>query len=215
MLGWAFLNTDTGVMVPARCGRNGCAYCLRSNAKRRAAAIAYAAPERALLLTQVGDDWQQVRDRMKKLRYRVAQEVGAFHWVWHVEPNPAGTGHHVHAWQHGSFVPQARLSALAGRSGMGEFARINRIRSQQGAAQYGLKGLGYGLKATAGTDEQGLTYLIENGSRLTHQSRSFFRSAQGEKLPVRVAEKLALASEGSGSWVLVREESAQRETCPA
>src|SRR5579883_526421 len=64
MAGWAFLNALTGETVPARCGRNRCAYCLRVNARRRARAIAWAGPERAILLTLVGDDWQTVRPRM-------------------------------------------------------------------------------------------------------------------------------------------------------
>lgn len=196
------VNTVTGEVAPWRCKRNSCTYCLRLNAKRRSAAIGLATPERAILLTQVGENWTTVRDRMKKLRHDLAQEVDAFEWVWHLEPNPKGTGHHVHAWQHGSFVPQPLLSRLAERRGMGTFARINRVRSTAGASRYGLKGLGYGLKGVQ-ADDAGSTYLRENGGRLTHQSRGFFRSPDGARLPVRVAEKVALGmtKAGEGSWV--------------
>jgi hypothetical protein len=202
MVGWVFLNFDTGQVVPARCGRTSCAYCLRKNAGRRARAIALAKPQRAILLTQVGEDWQTVRNRMKVLRSRIAAEVKVCEWCWHVEPFPSGVGHHVHAWQHGSFIPQDRLSRLAASVGMGSFARINVIRSARGASLYGLKGLTYGLKGLEAADE-GATYLAENGRRLTHQSRGYFRSGSGAKLAVRAAERLAMPGSGGGTWRLV------------
>jgi hypothetical protein len=222
MLGRSFVNLDTGQIVPARCVRLRCSYCLRVNARRRAMAIAAARPERAILLTQVGNDWQTCRDRIKQCRYWLAQEVGPFEWVTHVEPNPAGTGHHVHAWQHSgnprvgmghgvngagsderrtAFIPQALLSSVARRCGMGGFARINKLRSAKGAGTYGLKGISYGLKGVE-ADDEGLTYLVDNGWRLTHQSRGFFRDGN---VPVGVkdAERLAMPSAVAGRWVLM------------
>jgi hypothetical protein len=207
LTGWLIVSESTGQMFPVRCGRNRCAYCLRVNARKRALAIAYARPERAILLTQVGEDWQSIRDRMKVLRHRLSKSCGAFEWVWHVEPNPKETGHHVHAWQRGSYVPQALLSSAAASVGMGDFARINRIRSTRRAAGYGLKGLDYGLKG-AEADDQGVGYLVDNGWRLTHQSRSYFVSVTGEKMGVKATEKLAAADSGrirdEGPWVLMR-----------
>jgi hypothetical protein len=167
-----------------------------------------------MLLTLVGDNFGQIRERMKVLRYRLAQEVEDVRWLWHVEPNPQGTGHHVHAWQRGSYVPQRLLSARARSVGMGSFATVNKIRSAAGASQYGLKGLGYGLKGVE-QDDEGLTYLRENGHRLTHQSRGFFQSADGATMGVKAAEKAATGSEGSGSWVLVRQGSDGLMTGPA
>jgi len=199
---FVMVNTVTGAVVPMRCARNACTYCLQVNARRRARAIALAVPERAILLTQVGSDFATVRPRMKLLRHRIAAEVGSVEWAWHVEPNPLGTGSHVHAWQHGAYVPQRLLSEAAHREGMGSFARINRVRSTAGASRYGLKGLGYGLKGVQ-ADDAGAAYLRENGARLTHQSRGYFRAPGGQRVPVRVAERLA-SSTGQrevGSWV--------------
>ena len=204
MRGLAFLHLDTGQIVPARCSRLRCSYCIRVNARRRALAITVSAPQRAILLTQVGNDWQTVRDRVKKLRYDLAAEVGPFQWVWHVEPNPKGTGHHVHAWQHGAYLPQRLLADRSAGVGMGGFARVNKIRTAVGAAAYGLKGLSYGLKGAAAEDE-GLGYLVDNGWRLTHQSRRFFRVGD-EPVPVKDAERFAVGSSegGDGRWVLIR-----------
>ncbi len=214
MRGWSFLNLETGQVTAARCGRNGCTYCLRANARRRAKAIAWAGPERAILLTLVGDNHAQIRERMKVLRYRLAREVGDIQWVYHVEPNPKGTGHHVHAWEKNGYIDQSLLSDKAQSVGMGEVARINKVRSVVGASSYGLKGLSYGLKGIEAADE-GATYLSENGYRLTHQSRGYFVSEDGARIGVRAAEKAATGAEGAGSWVLVRQGLDGRMTGPA
>lgn len=197
-------NVDTGEVMPARCKSNKCGYCLRLNGLRRSAAIAYSRPERAVLLTQVGEDWQSIRRGMNRLlEYlrREGLEVGD--WCWHVEPNPQGTGHHVHAWQHGpSKIPQRVLSECADRAGLGSVAFINRVRSEMGAGQYGLKGIiaaGYGLK---GIDEEASVYLSENGGRLSHATRGFFRDSSDAPIPVRHAERLAFG-EGTGTWRLL------------
>lgn len=197
-------NVETGEVQPARCKSNRCAYCLRLNALRRAAAIAYAQPERAVLLTLVGEDFPTIRRRMNRMReYLTRAGVDVGEWCWHVEPNPAGNGHHVHAWQHGPVkIPQALLSECAARAGMGGVVFINRVRSEMGSGQYGLKGViaaGYGLK---GVEDQASVYLSENGGRLSHATRGFFRDAEGAPIPVRVAERRAYG-EGSGTWRLL------------
>jgi hypothetical protein len=198
------ISESTGAAYPLRCRRLSCPVCCLINARRRSLAIAYARPERALLLTKVGDDWQTGRERLKRFRYDVAKSTGKpFEWLWHIEPNPEGTGHHAHAWQHGSFVDQAEVSRLAVKNGMGEVAMINRIRSAVGASQYGLKGLGYGLKSIE--QESAAEYLRANGRRLTHQSRGYFRSETGESIGARASEELALGASRTrdpGPWTV-------------
>lgn len=207
MQDWCMVSQSTGAVVPARCGRLGCWYCCRVNAKKRALAIAYARPEREVTLTLVGDSWIQIRDRMNNLRYRVRREVGDFEWVWHVERNPRETGQHVHGWQHGNYVPQKFLSETARTLGMGSVVHVSKLRSVGAASRYGLKGLTYGLKGVL-AEQEASEYLGINGARLTHQSRSFFRSGEGGKLPVREAERLAAAAANEkgdqGPWVLMR-----------
>jgi hypothetical protein len=207
-------NLDTGETFPARCSANSCAWCLPLNARERGWAIAYAAPERAILLTQVGDDWQTVRARMKRFRYQAVRQLGQLEWVWHVEPNPRGTGHHVHAWQHGDFLQQRELSKLARREGMGEVVRISRVRSFVGNGAklaYGMKlaGLDYGMKDAYELGEQAARYLEVNGTRLHHQSRNYWRHPDGERIAgAKLAVKAARAARGrtdGGDWVLERE----------
>lgn len=220
----AYLNLATGQIVPARCGRNSCPYCLVKNADRRAAAIALAKPERAILLTQVGASWDEIRRNVNRLReYLTREGTPPGEWCYQVEPNPQGTGHHVHAWQHGKYLDQAKLSRASVRAGLGEVCYINRIRSQVGASKYGLKGvkaMGYGLKGAKASGvsadpgfpsqhghAEGTDYLTLNGRRLTHSSRGFFRSVAGASLGVREAEFQGLRAlygdRDAGKWVPV------------
>jgi hypothetical protein len=132
---------------------------------RRGFALAVVRPERFVTLTQVGEEWQTIRPRMKCFCYDVVQEVGACEWVWVVEQNSAGTGHHVHAWQRGDFIPQAKLAELASSNGMGVVFDI--CRWKEGGEAYGFKGVGYGLKGTAAADA-GAAFLVANGVWLTY-----------------------------------------------
>lgn len=205
---FAFVSLSSGNVVPARCGRLACPGCCLLNARTRALAISFARPQRAVLLTDVGTEFAQIRARVNRLRYDVTKELGKrFEMVYSIEPNPSGDGkHHLHGWQHGDFVPQARLSEMAARRGMGEFARISAVRSAVGAGRYGLKGLGYGLKGASEIGAAQREYLELNGKRLTHQTRGFFRDPDGASIPTREAESQARAAAGAkdpGPWQLI------------
>jgi hypothetical protein len=175
------VSSPSGQVRPVPCSRLRCPPCLHTSAWKRSLAIAYARPERFLTLTQVGNDWQTIRQRIKSFRHQVTKEVGALEWVWNVEPNPRGTGHHVQAWQHGDFLDQAELSRLARYFGMGERVWIERWRS--GGEAYALKEA-YAVKEV----RQAERFLDINGARLTHQSRGFFGG------PVREVEQAAVRS---------------------
>jgi hypothetical protein len=206
-LDFDMLNTGTGQIAPASCRANSCGHCGPNNARRVGGAITLAGPQRWGMLTQVGEDWQTIRPRMKRLRYSL-QKCGIEHaWCWHVEPNPAGTGHHVHYFQRGAFVPQSLLSELADREGMGRVATVQRWRPTQAATTYGVKlaGVRYGLKLAEESDTMS-GYLAANGGRLVHASRGFWRNREGEHVGQREAMKSwAQKPEESGEeWVLIR-----------
>lgn len=173
---------ETGEVRPVPCRRLACPVCLRKAAWRRSLAIKYSRPERYLTFTLAGDDWQTARGRVKRLRYDLVQELGEVEWVWNVERNPKGTGHHVQAWQRGDFLPQARLSEMAQRRGFGMRAWIERWTP--GGESYALK------EAYAVKDATGAEYFLGmNGGRLTHQTRGYFGA------PVRDAERAAVRAE--------------------
>jgi hypothetical protein len=218
-LGYVMLDYASGTYRPARCQRLACPYCVRSEAMIRAAAIWLAKPRRAIRVSLVADPgdpdpWPTVRYRMNKLREHYGRLVGDLgEWCYSVEPNPRGTGYHAHAWQHGPGKVDAQaLDECAARAGAG-FCKVETVHHAGQASQYGLKALrgsGYALK---GTDDDADTFLRVNGGRLTHQSRGFFRSEAGVRLPVRRAEELALSAlfgeREPGRWALVSEDAAR------
>lgn len=208
--GYVWANLETGEVRPARCGRNGCLWCGPINAVILAGAIDVAGPQRLLTLTKVGDSWAEVRPRMFKLGYEIRRAWGQSEWCWHVEPNPKGTGHHVHALQWGaSFIPQRWLSAAARRRGMGKVVDIRPVRAQDRVGFYGLKmaAAAYTLKL-AREEESYRTYQRVNGGRqLAHASRGFWRDRDGLELAgVKAARAEALKEAfgiPNGNWVRV------------
>src|SRR5437764_4049728 len=119
--GWAFVSQSSGLVIPATCRRLACRPCLLACARKRSLALSFARPERAILLTDAGEDWSVVRPRVFRLRHLIARETGhQLEWAYHVAPHPSGDGrHHVHAWSHGAYVPQRTLSGLSRSVGMG------------------------------------------------------------------------------------------------
>lgn len=205
------MNIDTGQCVPARCLANTCDHCGPANARLVGGAVTLANVTRFGTLTQVGEDWPTVRARMNRVAYDVRKLTGESSWCWHVEPNPRGTGHHVHFWQRGRFVPQASLSRIAARRGCGPVADIRAWRTAPATAvKYGVKlaGVKYGVKGAA--DHRTMQgYLQANGGRLVHASRGFWRDRDGEPCGQRAAMRSwgsAVDDGEPGTWVLCREE---------
>jgi hypothetical protein len=215
--GFVLVNDYTGVVVPARCGGNRCPFCVRVNAHLVGKAISLANPERAMLLTSAGPDWQTIRRRVNRLNEYLRREGHTKSLLaYHVEPNPSGSGdHHVHAWQHGEYIPIRRLSHLAEKANLGQVARINAMKQTVGAGSqvtYGLKGISgvaYGLKLVEAQAEAD-TYLTANGNRLVHAQRGFWRDEGGNRLTgirpaMRAAGRAGREDEREGTWVLMRE----------
>jgi hypothetical protein len=169
-----------GTVVALACRRVRCGWCGRVLAMQLAGAMADALPERLVTLTQAGETWPTRRRRMYQVANEVRRVVGPFEWAWSVEPNPRGTGHHVHAVQHGAFVPVRQLSRIADYYGMGRVVDIRALERVDAATSYLVKlaGEAYGLKsALRGQLEE---YVEVNGGRqLLHTSRGFWRDQDG------------------------------------
>lgn len=201
--------------------------CIVIEARNYAAAIALAAPERAVLLTEVGDDWPRIRKRVNRVREYLQRQELAGQWVWHVEPNPNGEGHHVHAWQWDRPCSQwtrcvRRLFGLAWAAPCGP--ELSGVRTRVGQRQDRLQGagamaMGYGMKAgmTGGATGMSLTadqgdYLAVNGQRLAHASHGFWRDEHGRRLRGRKeAVRVALRGRTIGSpdqWAMMTRRAA-------
>ena len=197
------LQLSTGLLVPAGCHRLSCPVCVVVLAFRLGAAIGLARPDQQVLLTQVGEDWTTIRRRMNHFR-RILKGLGVrSEDVYHVEPNPQGTGCHVHMWRWGDRLARSVVAEAAVRAGMGSFADVQPRRQPSGSP------LTYGLKTILNEPSEGMTlspgaqrYLDLNGNRLCHASRNFWRDETGGPLPgVRAAAKQANHATTPGKWV--------------
>jgi hypothetical protein len=214
---WTLVNLSTGEVAPASCKAAFCDFCGPREAYKVGLAIGLAEPERHGTITYVGEDWKTVQARMNRVRYDLAQRY-AVEWVWMVETNPKGTGHHVHFWQHGDYVPQGRLQEVTERRGMG-IPWIAQWQAKKPSGEgvdpvsYGLKSVGYGMKAVQGN--AGLAeHLANNGGRLSHHSRGFYRHGKGGPRltkgdAVRAAVRAVHPDSEGDQWVLRRNRPSQ------
>jgi hypothetical protein len=119
-----------------------------------------------------------------------------------VEHNPRGTGHHVHCWQRGSYVPQVALSRMATTEGMGPVVDIRAWRqSEVPSTAYGLKAITYSFKEADG-QVSAPRFLEMNGQRLSHQSRGWW-TAGGARDQEREAVRDLLGS-AADDWTVVK-----------
>ena len=109
-----YRNPYTGEWEPARCNNNGCPACGIINARRTAGAIALASPTYVFTLTGVEGQYEVIKKSMATFFVVLRRSVPSVAYVWTAEPNPSGTGAHVHAYLHtGSTNAAIRHSAIA------------------------------------------------------------------------------------------------------
>lgn len=179
----------TGRWVQLSCQRNRCHVCGPRKALATAVAAGMVGVDQFVTLTLVGDDGRQIRARMSDWRRRLVEAGYPGEWWGVVEANPKGTGHHVHLWRRGGFVPQVELVRAATRCGMGRVVWVTRHRGGVEAVMYGVKGVGervggYGLKTAL--EENGLNRFLDlHGGRFGMWSRGFFG------MPYREAVRMA------------------------
>lgn len=216
-LGISLMCVQTGEIVPARCARNKCPYCLPLNARRRALAVAMMDPRRTFTITNAADvsdekPWQTVRCTYNRTReYLLRAHVEPGLWGVFVERGSMNGMVHCHVVQRGpKRLPKEALQAAAHKAGAG-WTRIESIRGEKAVADYVAKGFGIAQYVGKSFSEQSsgpAEALSLNGGRLGHFSRGFFKDSSGATLGVRQAEKLAMAARRGDevlTWVLVHD----------
>lgn len=136
-------------------------------------------------------DWDatrwQVRDLARRLRCDYDVE-----WAWAVEQNPKRTGWHLHAIQHGDFIPQRELEKRWG----GRRVDIRAVKAD--AAQYVCKEAarvtGYLAK---GATADVLDHLAINGQRVYHSSAGYHWGLTKQQVRAEMASE-----RGENKWVL-------------
>lgn len=160
---------EPDLWFPATCRAWACEVCGRYKAKQKAAIMAWAKPERFVTLTQAPDDWQALRKKVRVLKATLCAAGYRTEWAWTVEKGKKTGMKHVHALQHGDYVPQRVLQKR-----WGAIAHISRVKETDNAVLYTLKEAqrvsGY---VTKGAAENLGQHLELNGGRGCHLSRGY------------------------------------------
>ncbi len=182
---------------PGTCNTWRCEYCGPRKARQKAAILAWARPERFITLTQAPEDWAALRKKVRVLKHELVADGRRFEMGWTVERGKETGMVHVHALQHGDYVPQAELQNRWGR-----IVDIRAIEGVRKATAYAMKEAvqvsGYAMKGAGDLE----AHLDRNGGRGCHLSRGYLRGeTQASVLELLQRER----SEGEVlTWVLIR-----------
>ncbi len=193
---------------PDSCDSYRCDVCGPRKAEQTAAVMTWALrkSDRARLWTgtMAPTDWQTLRQKMRDYRRLIIGDGYDWEWSWSVEKNPAGTGLHVHACQHGAHkVPQAALQERWGA--IVDVRAVRGLRDRSGAASYtvkeALKVAGYTVKGATASAESLTDHLALNGGWVAHWSRNFLHGETRRSALGRIREELA--GEERLTWAVV------------
>lgn len=200
---WVVCDQDPTTRYPASCDAYRCETCGPRKAMTSAAlaawSIRHADRARFVTMTLAPEDWQQRRQKVRDLRRLLARRGYSWEAAWSTEKGSRSGMVHVHALQHGSYIPGRVLNEVWG-------ARCN-IKAVEtgGVARYvtkdALRVAGYTVKdstATAGAGYQ--DYLDFNGGRPMHWSRGFLHGL--DKRSALTAMKAELAEGEVRTWHL-------------
>jgi hypothetical protein len=183
---------------PSSCDTWSCTWCGPRIASRRAGVLAWAEPARFVTLTQAPDEWQRLRAKVRKLSLKVRSEGYRTEWAWTVERGSQTGMIHVHALQHGDFIPQRALQSMWGKR-----VDIRAIRSATGAAKYSMKEArrvaGYAVK---NSHADLLGHLALNGGRGYHMSRKYLRGKT-----TREVEAIVRPPDPNRTWIVIPAET--------
>jgi hypothetical protein len=191
-------HVPSGRRFPAACSTYACARCGPMKAYGYGQLAAASRPERMLTFTALSGDWQENRERVKTLVHSLRRLGYRVQLFWAVEENPKGTGWHVHAVQHGDFVPWEVLLRLWDAR-----VSIERIRVEVEASRYVIKGAAAANYVTKGTTSDLAKHRAMNGGRAAHWSRGFMRLENGEPQTATALRAALGLSSLAGEWLLV------------
>jgi hypothetical protein len=156
--------------------------------------LAWAGPERFVTLTNAPADWQKLRQKVRKLCLRLRNDGYRVEWAWTVERGARTGMRHIHALQHGDYIPQRELQER-----WQAIVHIERVKGARGAAGYAMKEAArvthYAVKGTKSNLRE---HLDLNGGRGYHMSRRYLRGCR-----TREVEQLLSPSDPNLHWITV------------
>lgn len=163
----------TGEVWPADCDTGTCATCGLTRARVRARLMTERCRQvehpRFLTLTNAPADWQVRRGQVRDLARRLRGDGYRTEWAWVTEQGKHTGMIHVHAIQHGDYVPQDVLQGLWG--GRRVDIRAATPRTGEYISKSAKRVAGYISKGGVEDLDHALSL---NGGRLHHWSRQFF-----------------------------------------
>lgn len=204
-LGLVVVNRQTGQVVAARCDRLSCFACIVPRTIAVARALGLARPRQTVTLTLVGQEWSTIRRRMGLFRTALRRLGATGEYCYQVEPNPAGTGNHIHLWWRGDDLADGIVPESARRAGLGSHSFVEDAYVM--VNEFHVPALAYGFKMILEGRPEVPTelwpsaelYLRLNGGRLTHTTRAFWTDEKGRSVSIRDAMNAARRGL-PGSW---------------
>lgn len=211
---------DPDLRYPASCDAYGCKVCGPRKAVEGAAvmtwAIRHADRSRLVTLTLAPENWQTRRQKVRDLGRSLRARGYQWEVAWTTEPNPKGTGVHIHGIQHGaSKVPQAELQDT-----WGSIVDIRAIRQDKAKAvryltKEALRVTGYVVKNGTARHSDLEGHLDLNGGRAAHWSRGFLHGLTKREALAEIRKELGGGEARSWHLIPAWSASGQPMTSPA
>lgn len=178
--GLIVVNDVTGEDQMAQCGRNPCGYCGPWKARQVAKALGKSRPVRAIIVTQAGSSGREVGARIHRAVSTIRGICHPFEYAFVVH-RKAGVLH-AHIAQHGGSFPDRLLSRAFRRQGTG-LVLWEYVRSPDDFAAYLMRLPMSGLRLNVPDAAEVMReHLIDNGERMIHGSRGYWRDDEGRPL---------------------------------
>lgn len=201
-----FLHPESGLLVPALCGRYACLYCGPRRVNMWRAVVAVAAPERFVTFSRMGATLDQAARALTTVVQSLRRKGYRFEY-FAVPERHKNLAFHWHLLEKGDYIPQAVLSDVQRSATHGLSYVCHIARAKGDVAGYATK---YVTKSLSDTD----VGLRPDGTRRrvnrVRYSRHFFPSSAAEvRADLREqwqAERAERTGEDvidlEGSWVL-------------
>ena len=182
--------------MSGRCKAYRCGYCGPRKLHLLELCLLSALPQRFITLTQAPEDKKRRRDQVNAYLRRLRGAGYRCELAWVTEPNPKGTGFHIHALQKGDYIPQPVLQKRWG----GRIAHIKKLDSVGGGVS------AYMLKVQRGS-VRAAGYMLKHQDgqrdRPVNWTRNFFDGRKLEEVRTDVKGLLYGDRAEVADWVRI------------